>query len=350
MLKSMLKNIMKSLIYLIMLSLPIYASAQTETTNRPGAPPISQQLIREGDFAVKLQVALGIGTSDDEVEAETALGDLGITPKNGWIADYPVTPDILGELRSSLIASANDGKIDLNSEEALKRLESVSAEMNLGVKPHSTTVSHQTSPEEAVKYPNPTVINNYYTTEGPPVVTYYTPPPDYYYLYGWVPYPFWWAGFWFPGYFILNDFHRPHYYGHRAVFISNHFNHISAHRVFRIDPVQRYSGRTYAGIGVINRRAFIPTGISRSEQRVFNSTRSRRVDSGSNAVPAMRKDPVSTNRTKATKTKRREDGGARSNTQPLRIERESTGSGGGGRSSSGGGGRSGSGGGGGGRR
>jgi len=336
---TLLRNIMKMLIYLIILVLPIYAIAQTET-NRPGSPPISQQLVREGDFAIKLQMTLGIGTSDDEIEAETALGDLGITPKNGWIADYPVTPDILGELRSSLIASANDGKIDLNSEEALKRLESVSAEMNIGVKPHSTTVSHQTSPEEAVKYPNPTVINNYYTTEGPPVVTYYAPPRDYYYLYGWVPYPFWWAGFWFPGYFILNDFHRPYFYGHRAVFISNHFNHISAHRVFRIDPVQRYSGRTYAGIGVINRRAFIPTGISRSEQRVFNSTRYRRGDSGNVAAPSASRDTVPSSKSKGTKTKSRIDGGSRPDKQPLRIDRESTG----GESRGGGGGRSGGGG------
>ena len=332
MLKSMQKNIMKTLIYLIILVLPMYAVAQTET-NRPGAPPISQQLVREGDFAIKLQMALGIGTSDDEIEAETALGDLGITPKNGWIADYPVTPDILGELRSSLIASADDGKIDLNSEEALKRLEAVSAELSLGVKPHSTTVSHQTSPEEAVKYPNPTVINNYYTTEGPPVVTYYAPPPDYYYLYGWVPYPFWWAGFWFPGYFILNDFHRPYFYGHRAVFISNHFNHINAHRVFRIDPVQRYSGRTYAGIGVINRRAFIPTGISRSEQRVFNSTRSRR----DVAAPSTTKEPVSSNKIRGNRTKTKINGGSRPDKQPLRIEKEPTGGGGGGMDRSGGG-------------
>ena len=52
----------------------------------------------------------------------------------------------------------------------------------------------------------PTVIDNYYSDEGPPVVTYYAPPPDYAYLYAWDPFPFWCGGFWFPGYYVLNDF------------------------------------------------------------------------------------------------------------------------------------------------
>lgn len=287
-----IKNTVLSLVsFTILLFLPLASIAQDATRSvTPGPPPISQNLVREGDFAVKLQISLGIGSSEDEVEAETALGDLGISPKNGWIADYPVTPDILGEIRSSLLTAASQGKVDLNSEEAIKRLDEVSAELQMGVKPHSANNNHQASPEEAVKYPNPTVINNYYTNEGPPVVTYYAPPPDYYYLYGWVPYPFWWAGFWFPGYFILNDFHRPYFYGSRTVFISNHFNHFRAHRVFRIDPVQRYSGRTYAGIGAPARKGYISTGVPRSDQRIFNAPRARnRTDSGSSAPSTVRR-------------------------------------------------------------
>jgi len=49
-------------------------------------------------------------------------------------------------------------------------------------------------------------VDEYYEDEGPPVITYYAPPADYYYLYDWDPWPFWWAGIWFPGFFVLADF------------------------------------------------------------------------------------------------------------------------------------------------
>ena len=38
------------------------------------------------------------------------------------------------------------------------------------------------------------------------VVTYYAPPGIMTYIYDWVPYPFWWDGFYFGGFFILSDF------------------------------------------------------------------------------------------------------------------------------------------------
>ena len=65
--------------------------------------------------------------------------------------------------------------------------------------------SWQESSQYGDEYP-PTEIDNYYYDEGPPVVTYYPPPYDYGYLYAWDPFPFWWGGVWFPGFFILTDF------------------------------------------------------------------------------------------------------------------------------------------------
>src|ERR1700690_2603496 len=65
-------------------------------------PPINAPLVREGDFAMKLAEALNVGHPQSESEAENMLGTAGIAPRNGWIADYPVTPDIVGELRDSV--------------------------------------------------------------------------------------------------------------------------------------------------------------------------------------------------------------------------------------------------------
>ena len=260
------------IIGLLLLLMPVLAHSQSDHASST-PPPIAQQMVREGDFAVKLETALGLGKSADEAGAESRLGELGITPRNGWIADYPVTPDIFGELQKSVGDAADAGKVPLKKDEALKRFDTVAAEQSLAIKPHSMEKTYEPLPEDAEQYPNPTGINDYYNDEGPPVVTYYSPPPDYYYLYAWIPYPFWWYDFWFPGYFILNDFHRSVFTHHRGAFISNHFNDVRANRVFRVDPVARFNGRTFAGIGVSNRRGFISTGVPRSERRIFNGTR-----------------------------------------------------------------------------
>jgi uncharacterized membrane protein YgcG len=242
--------------------------------------------VREGALAVKLVFALGLSPTDDETQAETTLGEAGITPRNGWIADYPVTPDIVGELQAAVGESADAGKLTVGRDEAQKRLEGVLDDLKLGVRPYTGATTGEALPEHAENYPNPTVINNYYTTEGPPVVTYYAPPPDYYYLYSWVPYPFWGFGFWFPGYFVLHDFHRPIFVNRRVVFVSNHFNDLRAHRVFRVDPVARFRGRTFAGIGAShNRRDFISTGVPRSDRRIFNEPRTRMTPEGRAFVP-----------------------------------------------------------------
>jgi hypothetical protein len=249
-------------------------TSQTERT-KPGPPPIAPPMVREGDFAVKLVSALGLGTAGDEVEAETRLGEAGIMPRNGWIADYPVTPDIVAELQRSVGNAADAKKIEMSRDEALKRLDNVSTDLSMAITTHPVGETYEPLPEEAEKYPDPAVINNYYATEGPPVVSYYAPPPDYYYLYSWLPSPFWWNSFWFPGFFILNDFQRPFYFGHHWGFVSNHFNDVRNHRVHRIDPAGRFRGRTFAGIGVTNRRGFISTGIPHGERRVFNAPRTR---------------------------------------------------------------------------
>ncbi len=266
---------------------PLTIYAQTEQI-KAAPPPIEQPLTREGDFAIRLAAALGLGTTEDEVEAENLLGSAGIAPRNGWIADYPVTPDIISELQKSVGDAADAKKIALNRDEALAGLGKVNTELSLAVKPYTGEEPTEVTAEEAAGYPDPTVINNYYYEEGPPVVTYYAPPPDYYYLYSWVPSPFWWFDFWFPGYFILRDFHRPFFYNNRVVFFSNHFNDVRAHRVFRIDPVARFRGRTFAGIGAPHTRGFLSTGVPRSAERIFNGPHTRGFTGGRTFAPTSR--------------------------------------------------------------
>jgi hypothetical protein len=85
----------------------------------------------------------------------------------------------------------------------------------------------QTPVESSIPSPGPDVVNNYYYDYGPPVVTYYAPPAPYYYLYSWVPYPFWWGpGVYFSGFFILHDFHRHvGFYGRPFVCTNHVFTH-----------------------------------------------------------------------------------------------------------------------------
>jgi hypothetical protein len=209
------------------------------------APPIAQTLIREGDFAVKLAEVLKMGQAKGEAEAESMLATVGIVPKNGWIADYPMTPIVIGEVRNAVVAAGASKKLPVGKDEALQAFEDLTVEFGLAVAPGPYAESQ---PPTSNEYVPPPVINEYYYDEGPPVVTYYPPPWNYYYLYAWVPYPFWCSGFFFPGFFILNDFHIHDGHGHHGDYhhghhlISNHFMDPKTHASLRVDPTMRTRG------------------------------------------------------------------------------------------------------------
>lgn len=269
-------------ICMLLLMMPAFVSAQAGQSKQI-RPPIASSLVREGDFAIELVTTLDLGTTSDEVEAESLLGGIGITPRNGWIADYPVTPDIMGELQKSVTDAVNAGKLGMTKDEALRRLNDVNTRVGPAAIPYTgDTVSE---PPSAENYPDPTAVNDYYYEEGPPVYTYYAPPPAYYYLYAFVPYPFWSFGFWFPGYFILHDFHRPFFYHGRHVFCSNHFNDVRIHRTFRVDPVTRFNGKTFAGIGAPRTGRYIDTGVPKSDRAIFNAPRTRPIPGMVNQPP-----------------------------------------------------------------
>jgi len=261
-------EIIITVVGLLLIPIMTYAQPQPATTK---APPIEQPLVREGDFAVELVKQLDLGTTSDEAEAESILGSVDISPRNGWVADYPVTPDIMGEIQQSVSDAVDSQKLSMSKNDALSRVQNAKANLDLGIRPYTSGEPHEVN--QSAEYPQTSVINNYYYDQGPPIVTYYAPPPDYYYLYSWVPYPFWWSNFWFPGFFVLNDFHRVHHFHHRTEFISNHFNDFRNHRVHRIDPVDRFHGRTFAGIGAPRTGHFLSPGVRNGSTSIFNRNR-----------------------------------------------------------------------------
>ncbi len=245
--------------------------------NSPSKPPIEQPLVSEGEFAVELATALKLTSSHDEAAAENSLSKINIAPKNGWISNYPVTPDIVAEVRDSTARSASAKTLKMPEAEATRIVDSVSVAMNLPVKAGNDQYSYESgpdssyssdyssgyqansSPPEVYPYEEPSEVEGYFDDYGPPVVTYYPPPWDYGYLYDWVPYPFWWGGWGFGGFFVLGDFDRhDHFHGHHHE-ITNHVTTANG-SVTRVDPVTR------AATGTANARSSTLAGANRSSQ------------------------------------------------------------------------------------
>jgi len=233
---------MKKLLTIIMtLSLllspfAVYGESKQEAAT---PPPVAAPLVREGDFALKLVGALNIGTARNEAEAESMLTAVGIAPRNGWISDYPVTPDIIAELQKAVSDAADARRLPMGRSDSLSALQNVEASVGLAVAPDTSGQYAEVQPPTAPQYADPSIVNNYYYNEGPPVVTYYPPPWDYYYLYAWLPFPFWCGGFFFPGFFVLHDFDRVFYVNGNPCVISNHVFDRDHHRFSTVDPVKR---------------------------------------------------------------------------------------------------------------
>jgi hypothetical protein len=148
-----------------------------QSQTKPGSPSVEQSLVREGSFAMKLAEALKIGEVKSEAEAESRLAQIGIVPRNGWIADYPVTPDIIGELQNAIVAAADSGKLAMKKDEAIKTFQGLIADIQ-------TPYAGAESPSEGQPAPEP-----YYYPY--PYSPYYYP---YYYPY---PYPYPYPYFYF---------------------------------------------------------------------------------------------------------------------------------------------------------
>ncbi len=226
-----------------------YAGSVNAQSSSSKRPPVEQPLVSEGEFAVELATALHLTSSHDEAAAENALAAINIVPRNGWISDYPMTPDIIAEVRESAARSASSGALSMPEADAARAVDSVSTAMHLPIKvagkKHTNASGsgseYQSSPAppppEVSEYETSGDVEQYYDENGPPIVSYYPPPWEYDYLYAWVPWPFWWDEFAFGGFFILNDFHR-HCHNH---WFTNHVRNANG-TVSRINAVTRAAG------------------------------------------------------------------------------------------------------------
>jgi hypothetical protein len=250
------------------------------------APGVAQTLIREGDFAMKLAESLKVGQVKSEAEAESVLALAGIVPRNGWIADYPVTPDIIGELQNSIDVAVDSGSLAMNKDEAMKAFQDLTAQQGLPVKADVERQESGSEPsQDYSEYQSPEVINNYYYNQGPPIVTYYPPPWDYYYLYAWIPYPFWCSGVRFRGFFVLNDFHKFVSVKGRVVAISNHVMDPKTRRVISIDPKTRGIGKVpHTLANGSHTRGLTSPEAKRGAVSIFERSQER--TKGGNSVPS----------------------------------------------------------------
>jgi hypothetical protein len=248
------------------------------------APPVAPPLIREGDFAIKLVEALKIGQAESEAEAEDILASAGIAPKNGWIADYPMTPDIIGELEKAISEAADARRLPMGKDEALRVFRTTAVELEIPIIVEVPNRYLASPSPTTPQYTEPSVIDNYYYTEGPPVVTYYPPPPDYFYLYAWIPSPFWFSGFYFPGFYILHDFHRVVFVNRHLCTITNHIRDHRTGRIFTIHPERRQEGGSFWGRSTLSTRGFNSTEARNGARSIYERSRER-VASGNTSPP-----------------------------------------------------------------
>lgn len=220
------------LFYIIAMAVALHVLAfEARSEQGPGEADsvlsaIAPPLVREGDFAVKLAEAFDLGEITDEDDAGQLLAEIGLSPRNGWMSDYPVTPVILAELREAVIASSESGRLSMIEPEALEAFDRLALDLGLSVDENAELEPPADGPlPGGAPYAESADSHDYYTTEGPPVMTYYPPPSYYSGYYDWVPYPFYFSRGYYPGFFILHDFHRAHRF-------DRHFDRNHKHKQF----------------------------------------------------------------------------------------------------------------------
>jgi hypothetical protein len=213
-----MKTLLIGLCASALLIIPVSGSAAwTPEDERMSA--VSPAVVREGELALRMTEVLGLGRAWGEAGAESALAAAGIAPRNGWIADYPVTPDVLGELLESVALAAKAGSIPLLPDDAVTAFIGLALELGLPLPGDSAYAYGYDG-----YYPangaacDAAIVERYYERYyaiGPPVISYCHPPARWAGLYYRVPFRFWLLGIRWSHYYILRDFHIVVHTGHR---------------------------------------------------------------------------------------------------------------------------------------
>jgi|GEM_PF-3378443 len=253
-----MKRLLGVLLAAVMLLFPYVAYAEYETQARQ-ASPIHPTLVHEGEFAIPLVEALEMGVVESEEEAVHRLIDADIEPTNGWIADYPMTPQIVGELATAIAAAAESNKMEMSREAALEAFNILVLEFGLSIPGDLGPEYADGSPVIDSPKCEYEAIKHYYDEYGPPVLTYCRPPYRYDSMYRWVPYDSWWYGYRYPGYYFLHSFHytiRIGHHRHRNQQGHQHrpHNNIHHHKTpVKSDHPRRISKGLEHGKGAINK-------------------------------------------------------------------------------------------------
>jgi hypothetical protein len=222
--------------------------------------------------------------------------------------------------------AADANRLPMPKDEALKALRTAAVEMEFPVVVELPGRYAEGSSQTPPEYMEPPALDHYYDTEGPPVVTYYPPPPDYGYLYAWVPTPFLFSGFSFPGFFILHDFHKTIIVKKKVVVISNHVTDRKTGKVLVVDPVKRSTGVLIRAEDK-PRRGFVTPESRRGAGAIFERSRERAISrsgerrlapAGSGRQDGSRERQLQPDRGRSTS-------GRRSEERPQTLERGRTG-------------------------
>jgi hypothetical protein len=183
------------------------AAAAAETPSEPIQERlIAPDVIAQREFALHVANALGIKVpgNDDPARAARALAAQGIAPRAGWQPDEAVTPLTIAEIRDAIAYAASAGRLRVDPVDAVRAYEQIVAQLELPLPVEPPRYAEEGKGVKRYEGGcDASAYDYYYGGTGVPPYTYCPPPPAYVSMYLWVGTPFYWSGYYFPGYYAL---------------------------------------------------------------------------------------------------------------------------------------------------
>ncbi len=93
----------------------------------------SPRYVTEGEFAVQLANAFGLGETDNPEVAQALLVSAGVEPWKGWISDRKMTRVLVAQIERSVSAAVDSRLLLMGKKEALEMVEEIAARFRLPV-------------------------------------------------------------------------------------------------------------------------------------------------------------------------------------------------------------------------